>query len=895
MSQPIDVAYVEVRPDVDRFATTLTQKLSQTLNRIQTSVNQQMRALAESSRVAGERMGASLGDGLTRGTDGKLRDARGRFVSEGAAAGRAFGDAFTRDANGRLRDARGRFVAEGTRIGAGFLGGLLGSINRLGTSLSANLMSAVTNLSTNLWNLIPALGAAAAGLFAVVPAAYAVGGALGSLPGIVSGLSAVLATLGLGFMGLGDHFKATAKGAGGAGGAVADNSRAVAAAERQIVLAERRLSEAQRDRLRVQNAVNEAMVEARERIEDLNRSLRRARLDEQQAADDAAEALEAYNFALESGDPESIERARRALEDANLTVEEAKDRTEDLAREKAESDRKGVQGSDEVTDALQKQRDATLAVQDATYELADAQRALQDAQRGPGGGGGGGGGIGQQLTKIAPSAAAFVKAVKSLGPAFTDLRLHVQEKLFAGLDKTVKSLATAWFPRLKTILGGYGDTLNGIAKNLGKSFVKPEFIKNMTAGFESFRKVVERVGMSLSGPLVDAWGKLSRAAGPFIEQLGEEIGDLIDDFSTWIGMADRTGKLDAFFERAKTTLHDLFEIGRDVASIIGSIIKIFMGEENTTNAPFKGVRDGLDQLAKWFNDPKNQQRVQDWIGKIEDAIRWIFTEGIPKIKSAIGTVQGWVVQVELWIGKVRYWKDQVVSAFNTISNVVRTAMGAAGAAIRGVLNPLDTARAAFGRLREGAAAGVDGAVSVARGLAGRVKGAIGNANRLLYGVGQDVVRGLWEGISGLGPWLRRKILEWAKSNIPEPIAKLLNIRSPSKVTAELGAQTAAGFAVGMAQGGPMVASQSAALANHAIAALSGLTAPGPQLATPAIGSASGLQSAGGLATVAADDVPINVTVQFVLDGTLLDERMIEVIGKANRAQARKLAATPRTL
>lgn len=913
MSQPIDTAYVEVRPDVDRFATMLAQTLTRTLSQVQTAVDQRMRGLSETARVAGERMGQALGDGVSRGTDGRLRDARGRFLSEGGAAGRAFGDGFTRDANGRLRDARGRFVAEGARVGAGLLSGLAGSLTQLGSSLVSNVGNAISNLTPGLLGLIPVALGAAAGLAAIVPAAYALGGALGSLPGLISGVGAVIATLGLGLGGLADHFKSTAKGAGGAGGAVADNSRAIAAAERQIVLAERRLADAQRDRLKVQNAVNEATLEAQERIEDLNRSLRRARLDEQQATDDAAKALEAYNFALESGDPESIEQARRALEDANLTVEEAKDRTEDLAREKAESDRKGVQGSDEVTAALEKQRDATLAVQDAQYELADAQKALRDAQKGPGGGGGGG--IGQDLAKIAPAAAAFVKQVKALGPAFTSLRLHVQQKLFAGLDKTVKSLATAWFPQLKISLGGYADTLNRIAKNLGKSLIKPEFIKNMAAGLESFRKLLERVGMAVTGPLVDAFGQLSRAAGPFIEQLGDEIGSLIEDFSAWIAMGDKTGGLDSFFERARFVLHDLVSIGRDVASIIGSIIKIFIGEEATTNAPFRNIKQSLDDLADWFADPKNQQKVRDWIGSVEDFVTWFFTEGIPKIKGFIGTVQGWVVQVELWIGRIRYWRDQITSAFTSITNVVRTSMGIARSAILGVLAPVEMARTAFSRLRDSAASAVSQTGSVLSSLPGRVRGAIGSLRGMLFNAGQDVVRGLWDGISSLGPWLARKVGEWVKQHIPAPIRFALDSRSPSRVTAEIGRDVARGVQIGMDDQASTVeaasrrlalaAVPSAAQADVTIGRVQALTSPTTVGGSAAAGAAStsGIGSAAVLAElaamrallvqIAAQDPSFDVHAYL---GTREIEDVVDTrIARKDRASARKLAATPRTV
>lgn len=87
------------------------------------------------------RTGEDAGAAIARGAEGRLRDARGRFASAGSDAGNSFatsvtqavnegidesrmrrigedaGDALVRGADGRLRDARGRFVGAGEDMG----------------------------------------------------------------------------------------------------------------------------------------------------------------------------------------------------------------------------------------------------------------------------------------------------------------------------------------------------------------------------------------------------------------------------------------------------------------------------------------------------------------------------------------------------------------------------------------------------------------------------------------------------------------------------------------------------------------------------------------------------------------------------------------------------------
>ncbi|MER7969689.1 phage tail tape measure protein [Streptomyces sp. NPDC096080] len=88
-------------------------------------------------------------------------------------------------------------------------------------------------------------------------------------------------------------------------------------------------------------------------------------------------------------------------------------------------------------------------------------------------------------------------------------------------------------------------------------------------------------------------------------------------------------------------------------------------------------------------------------------------------------------------------------------------------------------------------------VAWVRGLPGRISSGIGSLGSLLTQKGRNVVQGLWNGISAMGGWIRSKIMGWAKSVIPGPIAKALGIASPSKVTKAQGRWIARGLADGL--------------------------------------------------------------------------------------------------
>ncbi|MFP3990647.1 phage tail tape measure protein [Streptomyces sp. E11-3] len=111
------------------------------------------------------------------------------------------------------------------------------------------------------------------------------------------------------------------------------------------------------------------------------------------------------------------------------------------------------------------------------------------------------------------------------------------------------------------------------------------------------------------------------------------------------------------------------------------------------------------------------------------------------------------------------------------------------------------------------------AVAWVKGLPGMIGRAIGSLHRLLYDKGRDVVRGLWNGIKGMGRWLRSTLVGWAKRIVPGPIAKALGISSPSKVMAkQVGRWIPAGIAEGWESGMGDVTAMGPATARAALPA-----------------------------------------------------------------------------
>ena len=175
----------------------------------------------------------------------------------------------------------------------------------------------------------------------------------------------------------------------------------------------------------------------------------------------------------------------------------------------------------------------------------------------------------------------------------------------------------------------------------------------------------------------------------------------------------------------------------------------------------------------------------DIVAATSAAWEWV----VMKVRWAKAMVLAAIAYLGTIPGKVAGWwksvKDRTVQIVTAWVSWVRGIPGRVWSAISGLAGRLRTAsNNAWTSFRNAAAVKIVSFISYVRGIPGRVARAIGSVGNLLYSKGRNIVTGLWNGIVGMGGWLRSKIMGWARSVIPGPVAKALGISSPSKVMAK---------------------------------------------------------------------------------------------------------------
>lgn len=206
-----------------------------------------------------------------------------------------------------------------------------------------------------------------------------------------------------------------------------------------------------------------------------------------------------------------------------------------------------------------------------------------------------------------------------------------------------------------------------------------------------------------------------------------------------------------------------------------------------------------------------------WIGLAIGALVILVIAYWDEIKAATLVAWDWIVAKIKWAkdmvlvavdylktipGKVSAWfesaKNWAVAKMTALVGWLKGLPGRVYAAM-GAMASLLVARAssAFQSFRDAAVKKAIAFVTWVTGLPRRIVSGIGAVNSLLAEKGRNIVQGLWSGIQGMTGWISSKLLGWAKSAIPGPIARALGIASPSKVTKQQGRWIARGLVDGL--------------------------------------------------------------------------------------------------
>lgn len=552
-------------------------------------------------------------------------------------------------------------------------------------------------LGPALAGLTVAVGGAAAGLFALGAQAAAAGPALLSLINIFSAVAQAAIVLKTVLGGIGAAISAGLRSPGGGGGggggidltrqiedaidriedakerltlvyqenarrvdqareAIRDADRAYKDATKSVEEANKRVTESEREVAKAQEATTRAREEALEQIQQLNFALEDAIISEERAVLGYEDALAAYAKA-QNLPPNN--RARReaelAMKEADLRLRKAKDNTADTQKEVDEANAKGVEGSDLVVNALEREREAgervTQAkddlkraerdlqdaiedqkkawdelnyvleenkrrVRDAKEAIEDAEQALEDLKNSAGGGGGGGGvdAFAEAMAKLAPAAQEFVRWAIEVKKQFDEIAKAAQQEFFSKVNDDIFELVDIYLPMLEKKIPQTASVLADVAIGIIDVFKTPENVERFSRIWDSNDKLIRDFGTSIAD-LVEILLILMDNLRPVAEEFSGWVKSVTAGWRETVKAKDKTGELSDTFSYAAEvagTLGDIFgNIGTAIFNLGKAAAGPGSGGEMLMNmlrdvtqgwADFTGSVEGQNKLEQYFKD-----------------------------------------------------------------------------------------------------------------------------------------------------------------------------------------------------------------------------------------------------------------------------------------------------
>lgn len=244
--------------------------------------------------------------------------------------------------------------------------------------------------------------------------------------------------------------------------------------------------------------------------------------------------------------------------------------------------------------------------------------------------------VAEALKNLSSNARAFVVQAQSMKPAFDSLRLDVQDKLFKGLDKTLKDTGTATFPVLRTAALDFAGTFNAMAKNTGvaaQDLAESGTLgKALGSGASAFAKL-RRIPAQVLTAIVN----LSAGGGPLLNRIADGVAKVADNITKKLSGAAKSGALQTAIDNAGKALAQLGRIASNIGTFLGNVF-------SAASVSGGGLFGTLEMITQGLADISATTEFQETLGTLISLGQTLGSEIFPLIGAAFAALAP-VVQI----------------------------------------------------------------------------------------------------------------------------------------------------------------------------------------------------------------------------------------------------------
>lgn len=367
---------------------------------------------------------------------------------------------------------------------------------------------------------------------------------------------------------------------------------------------------------------------------------------------------------------------------------------------------------------------------------------------------------------------------------------------FQQFTDAIVGLNKEGLPGFKSFADQAKDSTSGIATGMqnAQTAITRGVAKIIDAvGQENLSKAIGDIGKAFENAL----GIIAKAIPPALSAISSVVGFIVDNKDVFGPLA--VGII------AVVTAMKLWQAATTIATAIQAAFNIVL-TANPIGLIILAIVGLVAALTYFFTQTELGKSIMHSFGEVIGAVWEGIKSGLQVVGNFFSSVWSGIQNV---ISGVINW---VKSNWPLLLGVIT---GPIGIAVSLIAKNWDTIKQSF----QNAWNFVTGIWGKAGEFFGGIFNNIKSAFNNVVDLGRNIVEGLWNGIQGMGGWLKDKVISFVRDKIPGPIRDALGIHSPSRVAAALGKQVPAGLAQGIYKGTGMVEKAAINMANSAIATM----------------------------------------------------------------------------
>lgn len=271
---------------------------------------------------------------------------------------------------------------------------------------------------------------------------------------------------------------------------------------------------------------------------------------------------------------------------------------------------------------------------------------------------------------------------------------------------------------------------------------------------------------------------------------------------------------------------------------IGWIITAVVALVALIIANWDTIKNAIAAAWQWIKDTTVSiwNGIVAWFSAFWSNLKAIFQTHVDWVRNLIARVWAAIQQTNatiwnaiknffsgLWSGVKTIFQsavDKVKSVIDGAWNVIKTGTKIIWDTVTGYIST------AWTNIKTAVSTGISNAITLVKGLPGKILAGLGKLGNLLLSAGKDLINGLINGVKQMAT----KLIDSVKGVINSAIdgaKKLLGIASPSRVFMTIGQQMMAGMADGIHSGGMQVLTATLKIAKQAAQVVKGAVMSGP--------------------------------------------------------------------